>query len=107
MIKKELQGLEKLEGRTQEYINIVKLIPDKSLLTENYLFKLFMDCKSVFNLPGDVAEVGVYKGGGTKLLAKTFELTEKTIHAFDTFSGMPPVDVEKDWHKEGDFITLL
>lgn len=103
MIKKELVGLEKLEGRTQEYIDVVKLTLGMTLLSEPYLFRMFQSAKSVIELPGDVAEVGVYKGGGTMFLAKTFEPTGKTIHAFDTFAGMPPVDADKDRHKEGDF----
>lgn len=103
MIEKELIGLDKLEGRTQEYMDIVKFTPGKTLLSEPYLFRMFQSAKQVTELPGDVAEVGVYKGGGTMFLAKTFEHTDKVIHAFDTFMGMPPVDADKDWHKEGDF----
>ncbi len=29
--------------------------------------------------------------------------TAKTVHIFDTFSGMPPTDITKDIHKEGEF----
>src|SRR5262249_30195318 len=54
-------------------------------------------------LPGDMAEVGVYKGGTAKLLALTIEPTSsKTLHLFDTFSGMPPTDALTDHHHEGD-----
>lgn len=52
---------------------------------------------------GDVAEVGVYKGGTAKLISKGFTGTGKTVHLFDTFSGMPPTNLDKDFHKEGDF----
>ncbi len=51
------------------------------------------------NLPGDIAEVGVYKGGTAKLLTL---LTTKRIYLFDTFIGMPPVK-PIDLHREGDF----
>jgi len=53
-------------------------------------FMIYQYAQQVTNLPGDVAEVGVYKGGTARLLAKTFERTGKTVHLFDTFSGMPP-----------------
>jgi O-methyltransferase len=54
-------------------------------------------------LPGEVAEVGVYKGGTARMLAKVFAATGKTVHLFDTFAGMPPVDPTRDLHQGGDF----
>jgi len=56
--------------------------------------------KQVKNLPGAVAEIGVYLGGTAKLLAST--LMDKDIHLFDTFEGMPEV-TKWDKHKKGDF----
>lgn len=64
---------------------------------------IYQYAKQVSSLLGDVAEVGVYKGGTARLLAKAFEPEAKIIHLFDTFSGMPPPDPGKDLHKEGDF----
>ncbi|HEV7992643.1 MAG TPA: TylF/MycF/NovP-related O-methyltransferase [Gemmatimonadaceae bacterium] len=55
------------------------------------------------SLPGDVAEVGVYKGGTARMLAKIFASSGKAVHLFDTFAGMPPVDPTKDLHRESDF----
>lgn len=52
---------------------------------------------------GDVAEIGVYKGGTAKLISKVVAGTNKTVHIFDTFQGMPPTDPSKDLYKEGDF----
>lgn len=48
------------------------------------------------------AEVGVYKGGTAKLLAKMVPPSSQ-LFLFDTFQGMPPADSYKDRHKEGDF----
>lgn len=36
---------------------------------------------------GSIAELGVYKGGVTKLMASLFP--DRTVYAFDTFEGMP------------------
>lgn len=50
-------------------------------------------------LRGDVAEVGVYKGGTARWIC---EHSRKHVLLFDTFTGMPevkPVDI----HKKGDF----
>jgi O-methyltransferase len=64
------------------------------------LLQLSRQCRT---LPGDVAEIGVYKGGTARLLAESLKTTGKRLHLFDTFSGMPSTDEAKDWHKEGDF----
>lgn len=49
---------------------------------------------------GDVAEVGVYKGGSARLLCLTFP--QRPIHLFDTFRGMP-FQGDIDFHPVGDF----
>lgn len=50
---------------------------------------------------GDIAEIGVYKGGTARLLARS--CPQKTVYLFDTFSGMPDVDPEIDAHRAGEF----
>ena len=52
-------------------------------------------------VPGHAAEVGVYKGGTAYILART--LGNRTLHLFDTFTGMPEADPSKDLHRKGDF----
>lgn len=74
-----------------------------TLVDKPQCYMIYQYAKHVAGLPGDAAEVGVYKGGTARLLAKVLESTDKTIHLFDTFSGMPPSDPSKDVHKEGDF----
>jgi len=66
-------------------------------------FMIYQYARQVFSLSGEVAEVGVYRGGSAKLLAKIFEPIDKVIHLFDTFTGMPPSDSCKDIYREGDF----
>jgi len=53
-------------------------------------------------LPGDIAEIGVYKGGTAKVIALTSKDYGKKIHLFDTFKGMPPSS-KHDIHYEGNF----
>ncbi len=52
-------------------------------------------------LGGAVAELGVYKGGGAKLIS-TFK-AGLPLHLFDTFAGMPEVEGAIDLHQKGDF----
>jgi len=79
----------------------MKQINGRTLVDKTRCFMLYQFAKQTSNLRGDVAEVGVYKGGTARLLAKTFN--QKNFHLFDTFTGMPPTDANLDIHKEGDF----
>jgi O-methyltransferase len=64
-------------------------------------FNLYKLVLSTHKLPGDVAEVGVYRGGSAKLIASL--KGGKTLHLFDTFAGLPAVKAGLDLHREADF----
>lgn len=88
------------------YFNdLYESIKDRTLVDKTRCFMLYQFFKQSLILEGEVAEVGVYKGGTAKLLARLSqdENAYKTIHLFDTFSGMPETSEEKDIHKKGDF----
>lgn len=73
-----------------------------NLVREMRLRTLFLVASSVRHLEGDVAELGVYKGRSALLLART--LPEKTIHLFDTFTGMPALsNPSVDHYSGGEF----
>jgi hypothetical protein len=63
---------------------------------------IFMLVKKTEKIDGDVAEVGVYKGGSAKLISET---TKKQVHLFDTFKGLPEVSEgdNKSQFKKGDY----
>jgi O-methyltransferase len=45
------------------------------------------------NIPGDLVECGVWRGGSMMAAAKVLlanEAADRTLHLFDTFAGMPP-----------------
>lgn len=46
------------------------------------------------NVPGDIVELGVYRGGCSALMART--LPGRRLHLFDTFTGLPPCDPAVD-----------
>lgn len=58
-------------------------------------------CSYVNMLKGEVAEVGVYKGGASRIIAK--RLPSKTVHLFDTFEGIPYIEDDDYSFKVGDF----
>jgi O-methyltransferase len=74
-----------------------------TLVDKRRCFMLYQYARQAGSATGDGAEVGVYRGGTARLLAKTLGMYGKTVHLFDTFSGMPEVDPEKDLHSTGDF----
>lgn len=55
----------------------------------------------VRNLRGDIAEVGVYKGGSALLLCRLNP--DAQIHLFDTFEGLPRITKFDNHHKKDDF----
>lgn len=76
------------------------------LLTELEAFQIYMAVTKTGKLEGDIAEVGVYKGGSAKLICET---TTKPVHLFDTFEGLPDLS-EEDSSKEfrkGDYSASL
>lgn len=62
------------------------------------LAKLVDSCKS---LDGDFVEVGVYRGGSARLICEL--VPEKTVHLFDTFTGLPQPTHEGDKHRKHDW----
>ncbi len=77
----------------------MKLVAANTLVDYPRLEKIINYVNSTNSLPGDIAEVGVYKGGTARLITQS---TGKKVFLFDTFDGMPDVS-DKDLHHKGDF----
>jgi len=76
-------------------------IASRTMVDETRCFMLYQLARYAALLPGDAAEIGVYKGGTARLIARA--LPTKPLHLFDTFTGMPSVDPEKDpFSRTGD-----
>lgn len=60
------------------------------------LYLLVMNARQVVreNVPGDFAELGVYKGNSAKVLAEIARRGGRRIFLFDTFEGFDPADVQ-------------
>jgi O-methyltransferase len=66
----------------------------KTLVTFNEAFMVQSLAKSVVNVPGDIAEIGVFEGSTAKLLCEL--KAKKRVHLFDTFAGLPPGTTPKE-----------
>ena len=89
------------------FLDILKKIRDHTLVSEDRCFTIHMFSKHCRHLEGDFAECGVYKGGTAYLISlilKDNSNHQKTLHLFDTFSGMPKsANEDESHHKEGDY----
>jgi hypothetical protein len=75
---------------------------DRTLITSDRLDTFSKLKPLVDHVDGIVAEVGVYKGGSLKVLAKLFD--DVAVLGFDTFEGLPEEQwVESEIHEIGDF----
>ncbi len=62
----------------------------KILLTFREIWNLYNSVKRTRRVPGDIAELGVFSGGSAKLICEA--KGERSLHLFDTFSGLPAND---------------
>lgn len=57
------------------------------------------------NIPGDLIETGVWKGGATIYLTgilKAYDVSDRKVYVADSFAGLPPPDPEKYPLDKGD-----
>jgi O-methyltransferase len=86
-----------------------EVVNDKrTLLSYDRLYVLWQAVRNVANLPGEVAEIGSYRGGSAHFIAKSFiRFTghEVPIHIFDTFEGHPASAITPNdaYHSAGQF----
>ncbi len=92
--------LPEIWSNVTEYQELYKEIENHTVVHPDRCFVLYQAAKHANAMDGEIAEVGVYKGGTGKLIAKTCH--GKTIHLFDTFSGTPDSNSDIDFHKKGD-----
>lgn len=64
-------------------------IKQVSLVQIPSLHMMYQLLSYAVHLEGDIAQLGVYKGGSVALLASLVEKSGKKYHVFDTFEGLP------------------
>ncbi len=85
----------------REFRKLMNDIIDITLVDRVRCFSIYQCLKQVDSLSGDVAEVGVYKGGTGRMMAVVCASRGKTVHLFDTFAGMPECDPVHDDYVKG------
>lgn len=96
----------------EEFLNKVhKPSAGLTLLTEDRCYLLDRLVRQCSLLEGDIAELGVYKGGGALVIARAMQearadlgLPEHKLYLFDSFEGMPLTSGDDaQVHAQGDF----
>jgi O-methyltransferase len=70
------------------------------LMADNEAYQLFMLVKKTYRIDGDIAEVGVYEGGSSKIICEA--KGNRSLHLFDTFDGLPNVSEIDKWTHNQD-----
>lgn len=91
----------KILGQKKEFKGLLDEVKGFTVVGKHRCFWIWQLAKYAATREGDIAEVGVYKGGTARIIAKS--CPNKKVHLFDTFSGMPPVTPGIDFHQKGDF----
>lgn len=78
-----------------EFIGIYERCRGATMTTVERMFGLYKAVRYVVeaDIPGSLAECGVWKGGSVMLMAETLRLlgcTDRPLYLFDTFDGLPP-----------------
>lgn len=71
------------------------------VLTIEEIYNLYRLVKQTEIIEGDIAEVGIYKGGSAKVICEV--KGKRTLHLFDTFEGIPSVREGIDLIQKGRF----
>jgi len=85
---------------------IKKIRTEQELLSSNLeAYQIVMAVERTAKVNGDIAEVGIYKGGSAKLICEA--KGNKALHLFDTFEGLPDLcemDDPKQFHR-GQYLS--
>jgi O-methyltransferase len=77
--------------RAEDFALIRKVISETDiLLLRDEAYQVLSCTRATRKVPGDVAEVGVYRGGSARLICEV--RGNRTLYLFDTFEGLPSTD---------------
>jgi len=96
-----------------EFIGIYERCRGATMTTVERMFGLYKAVRYVVeaDIPGALAECGVWKGGSVMLMAETLRLlgcTDRPLYLFDTFDGLPlPGDLDVSFDGDAALDLML
>lgn len=106
--KKRITCLHYNDPHRRDVIDLINSIKRdvEMVLSINEAYSIYMAVKNTRKIPGDAAEVGVYKGGSAKLICEAKE--DKPLHLFDTFEGIPKISsIDSTNFYTGQYVACL
>jgi Macrocin-O-methyltransferase (TylF) len=82
--------------------NLTRRVDGYSIITPDRLKVIAKLARKACDLPGDIAEFGVFRGGSASLIADA--CPGKVLHLFDTFAGLP---AGNGVHHAGEFAATF
>ncbi len=88
-----------------DFSDLYQKIFKTTLVSIEGCYVIYTLLKQALSIKGDIWECGVYRGGTAYLMSSIIakRKSEKKLFLFDTFSGMPETNSNKDFHVKGDF----
>lgn len=96
-----VQGIYPLWNKNDTFSQIYRHVYTRSLQDKKRAFILYSLAQNYATSSGEFAELGTYKGASAYIM-KEASLGGKTIHVFDTFTGLPEVSSQDTFWKRGD-----
>lgn len=73
-----------------DFASLYKQISPYTLVGPHKSYMLYQYARyAARHVKGDVAQLGVYRGGSAKMIAECFKETSSKVFLFDTFEGLP------------------
>jgi|WetSurMetagenome_2_1015567.scaffolds.fasta_scaffold305803_1 O-methyltransferase len=86
----------------QPFVELYNDVQFRSFVSPYRLYVIYNLARHANNLPGQFAQVGVYRGGSAKLISR-IKIRDKKLFLFDTFRGLPqPAACDRRFSK-GEF----
>ena len=88
------------------FMDLYQQVMPYTMTSKEAVFALYTSVNYVLdqNIPGDIVECGVWRGGSSLLVAlimKARNISDRKLYLYDTFQGMTP-PTEFDVYKRGD-----
>lgn len=75
------------------------------VILDTEAYNIYRSVERTAKVPGDVAEVGVFRGGSARLICEV--KGDRALHLFDTFAGLPKAGEWDPKFQEGGFASSL
>jgi O-methyltransferase len=91
--------------RSSSFRTSYAAISARTLVSPEAVWTVSALAQQALHVPGDFIEAGVYLGGTAKALRNVIDAgrSQKVLHLFDTFEGMPEAVAGRDLHNFKDF----